>query len=682
MAKSFNEKLIEILKTDSRFVDDEGELVKAGVIDRAWKIDRDLVKLLLRKPEIKKQFFDEIEGHWIFNINTFIEYLSDKNFLANSYTRFRNKIGLTIDDKFLRERGEVSLVWPYKDCVLEGGQTKEQEKRKEIFFNEILAQDEIDRLFDTKVLTNFKRHTVEGEKKVTDIKRDEHGTIKENLIVKGNNLLAMHTLKKQFRGKVKLIYIDPPYNTGNDSFGYNDNFNHSSWLTFMKNRLEVAKELLRPDGVIFVQCDDNEQAYLKALLDEIFPNNYLYTIFVQVRYEGKTLVEDMDFQKLIEMIHVYRKSPSAKLAKKEAHYSLEKFFWQVKEHGKPKTIELGGKRVEIYEAGEYEIIKDKPGEKNLKEIWASGQILDGNSSGRFFRDYLQGRYEKDGYGVLYKVYGIGDDRLDYRYFTGPKKEGATKGKYFQGVPAKRLTCDEESQKKFLPILNYWNLADYFGNCRHEGGVELRSGKKPEELLRRIIELSTMTHDIVLDFHLGTGTTCAVAMKMGRQFIGIEQLSYGKNDSVYRLKEVIGERETNSLLEEYANFDKTGISESETVNWQGGGDFIYCELMKYNEAYMDKIQKAKTSKELEKIWKDIAKNSFLNWYVNPEMPDEAVKDFCAIGRTEGGLEKQKKLLAELLNKNQLYVNLSEIDDVDFKISKADKELNREFYGEGV
>jgi len=163
MTKNFNEKLIGILKTDSRFVDDEGELVKAAVIDRAWKIDRDLVKLLLGDPVIKGKFFDEIEKHWIFNINTFIEYISDKNFLANSYTRFRNKIGLNIGGKFLRERGEVSLVWPYKDCVLEGGQTREEEKRKEIFFNEILAQDEINRLFDPKVLTNWKRYTVDGE---------------------------------------------------------------------------------------------------------------------------------------------------------------------------------------------------------------------------------------------------------------------------------------------------------------------------------------------------------------------------------------------------------------------------------------------------------------------------------------------------------------------------------------
>ena len=134
MPEPFHEKLTDLLKTDPRFVDGEGELVKAAVIDRARKVDHDLVRLLLRDPDIKSQFFDEIEGHYIFNTVTFIDYISDKNFLANSYTRFRNRIGLNIEDKFLRERGEVSLVWPYKDCVLEGGQTKEEEKRSEIIF--------------------------------------------------------------------------------------------------------------------------------------------------------------------------------------------------------------------------------------------------------------------------------------------------------------------------------------------------------------------------------------------------------------------------------------------------------------------------------------------------------------------------------------------------------------------
>ncbi len=198
--QNFNEKLTAFLKTYPDFLDDAGELIPAAVRDHAWQLNHDLIKLLLTDAKIKATFFDEIDGHWVFNHNTFINYITDKNFPANSYTQFRNKIGLNIGGKFLRERGEVSLVWPYKDCVLEGGQTKEAEKRKEIFFNEILAQDEINRMFDPKVLTNWKRHTAEGKQDVTDIQRDENGVIRENLIIKGNNCTAIgfldHTRKE------------------------------------------------------------------------------------------------------------------------------------------------------------------------------------------------------------------------------------------------------------------------------------------------------------------------------------------------------------------------------------------------------------------------------------------------------------------------------------------------------
>ncbi|MYB94780.1 site-specific DNA-methyltransferase, partial [Candidatus Poribacteria bacterium] len=298
--ENFNEKLTALLKEKSDFLDDTGELIPAAVRDHACRLDHDLIKLLLKEEEIKAAFFDEIDGHWIFNHNTFINYITDKNFLANAYTRFRNKIGLNIEGKFLRERGEVSLVWPYKDCVLEGGQTKEAEKRKEIFFNEILAQDEINRMFDPKVLTNWKRHTVEGEQDIADIQRYENGTIRENLIIKGNNLIALHTLKQQFRGQVKLIYIDPPYNTGSDSFGYNDNFNHSSWLTFMRNRLEVAREFLKDDGVILIHIDDQEMHYLKLVADDLFGrDNFIATVPRKTR-SGKSdvpykLSQDFDW---------------------------------------------------------------------------------------------------------------------------------------------------------------------------------------------------------------------------------------------------------------------------------------------------------------------------------------------------------------------------------------------------
>jgi adenine-specific DNA-methyltransferase len=308
MADNFNSALITLLKKDNRFVDEDGELIKAAVIDSAWKIDKGLVRLLLSDKNIKAKFFDEIEGHWIFNINTFIEFVSDKNFLDNSYTRYKNRVGLTIDGKYLKERGEVALVWPYKDCVLEGGQTKEEEMRKEIFFNEVLAQDEIDRLLDPKVLTNFKRYTTEGEKPVTEIKRDEVGTIRENLILKGNNLLALHCLKKQLAGKIKLIYIDPPYNTGNDSFGYNDSFNHSAWLTFMKNRLEIARVLLSSDGAIFVQISDVNVAFLKMVMDEVFNGEFVNQITIKTRSASGFKTVNLGLFESAEYILCYAKN--------------------------------------------------------------------------------------------------------------------------------------------------------------------------------------------------------------------------------------------------------------------------------------------------------------------------------------------------------------------------------------
>lgn len=291
--QKLDEKLTALLKSIPDFVDESGELLSAAVKNHAWQLDHTLIKLLLSDPHVKTTFFDEIVGHWIFNHNTFIDYITTRNFFANSYTQFRNKIGLNIDGKFLRERGEVSLVWPYKDCVLEGGQTKEEEKRKEIFFNEILAQDEINRMFDPKVLTNWKRHTDAGERDVTEIKCDDNGTIRENLIIKGNNLIALHTLKQQFRGQVKLIYIDPPYNTKGDAniFGYNNSFNHSSWLTFMKNRLDIAKDLLSENGVVVITIDDYEYAHLKVLCDEVFGSeNFIGTIVVQSKPSVKSIV--------------------------------------------------------------------------------------------------------------------------------------------------------------------------------------------------------------------------------------------------------------------------------------------------------------------------------------------------------------------------------------------------------
>jgi adenine-specific DNA-methyltransferase len=429
----------------------------------------------------------------------------------------------------------------------------------------------------------------------------------DNLIIKGNNLLALHSLLPRFRGRVKLIYIDPPYNTGSDSFGYNDNFNHSTWLTFMKNRLVIARELLRKDGVIFVQCDDNEQAYLTVLMDEMFgAENNRAILYIETVYPDKTLKQDRVFHDQIEQILLYSRSEASTIRQEYEDYSYEKFCWHIQEKSSPTRImELGGKKVEIFNRDDYEIVKGKPSTDGLKEIWASGTILDINSSGRFFRDHIMGRVETDGLGILYKVYGIGDDARAYRYFTGPKRKGATKGKYYQGVPTDKVDTDIKNVKK-ISIENFWAMAADFGNCRNEGGVELKSGKKPEKLLQRIIEMATEESDIVLDFFVGSGTTAAVAHKMGRQYIGVEQLEYGDNDSIARLKNVI-------------NGDPTGISK--VVDWQGGGSFIACELLQWNGRYVAQIGAAQSAEEIQTLWEKMQAQAFLSYKVDYAHFDE-------------------------------------------------------------
>ncbi len=389
--------LEQTLRKEPNFVTDDGHLKKWVVISKAQNFDEELLALLIDEPELKAEFFKEIHQHWVFDQNRFVQFLEQKNFLNDSYTSFKNKIGLTIDGKYLKQRNEVALVWPFKDCVLEGGQSREEDKREEIFFNEILAQDEITQLLEPKVLTNAKRYSLEGvedlchsERSEESIfNRDETGTITDNLIIKGNNLLALHSLKEEFAGKVKLIYIDPPYNTGNDSFKYNDSFNQSTWLTFMRNRLHAAKNLLSDNGFLCCHIDNNEGEYLKVLMDEVFKaENYLNTLYIRVRYPDKTLKQDMDFHKEIESIHIYKKSNNAKPVLNEIETTIDKYIFYFNEIGEGKEIELGGKRVIIFKKEEIAIEQKKPSDKGRKEVWATGSILDGNSSGRFFRDYL------------------------------------------------------------------------------------------------------------------------------------------------------------------------------------------------------------------------------------------------------------------------------------------------------
>ena len=649
--QNFNEKLTALLKTRPAFLDDADELIPAAVRDHAWQLNHNLIKLLLSDAEVKATFFDEIDGHWVFNYNTFIDYITDKNFLANSYTRFRNKIGLNIGGKFLRERGEVSLVWPYKDCVLEGGQTKEEEKRKEIFFNETLAQDEINQMFTPKVLTNWKRHTVEGEQAVTAVQRDENGVIRENLVIKGNNLIALHTLKQQFRGQVKLIYIDPPYNTENDSFQYNDSFTRSTWLTFMKNRLEIAKELLKKEGFILIQIDNRELAYLKCLCDEVFDNNFRNGIIV--KKGQKSLQKQFDsIDKLnagYDTILFYSKDNTIK---------IPNLFKKLKGPGTSswnnhwRGTDRATMRFELFgitpETGQWR--------------WQKQRTYDAVENYQTLICYIKahGIDEAD----------VTDDHIDVYYNRYTQENSILRPSDFELVRFSKHNKPEH----YIPATDNILLSENWTDISVAGSQSEFSHEKNEEILKRILEWLTENGDIILDFFTGSGTSAAVAHKINRQWIAIEQMDYVETIAVERLKKVIGRKvkEDEKLLEDIA-YDTGGISKS--VNWQGGGDFIYCELMPYNQVYMDKIQSAQSSEELIALWRDIAENAFLNWYVNAEIPEEAINDFIAIG----DIEKQRHLLAELLDKNQLYVNLSEMEDADFGVSEEDKVLNKAFYG---
>ena len=206
--------VIEVLKKDDRFVSQEWALLKNTIREQAEKLDENLIGLLLDDEKTREVFFLKIKDVIVFDSAKFIRFVNNKEFLPDSYTSFKNKIGLTNARwEFLSDLNEVVLSFPYKDGVLAWGQDKEDSKRDEIFYNEILGSDDIDRLLDEKVFTNVKRIDKDGEHSIDEFTRDESGTIRDNLIIKWNNLLALHSLKSNFAGKVKLIYIDPPYNT-------------------------------------------------------------------------------------------------------------------------------------------------------------------------------------------------------------------------------------------------------------------------------------------------------------------------------------------------------------------------------------------------------------------------------------------------------------------------------------
>lgn len=386
----------------------------------------------------------------------------------------------------------------------------------------------------------------------------------QNMLIQGDNLEALKALLPYYAGKVKCIYIDPPYNTGSAFEHYNDNLEHSKWLDMMYPRLELLRELLSEDGFFCCHIDDNQSHYLKVILDEIFGRkNYHTSFYVQVRYGNKTLAEDSDYQKLVEQCLIYS-NRNARPNKVKENYNINKFEWKITEKQSGKILELGNKKVEIFQPEHYTIERIEPCLSGLKETWATGSLIKQKaSSGEFFHLNIAPRKQEDGLNCLYKVYGIGEDGLGYRYFTGPKKSTASKGKFFSGIPLFRLEeLKSGASHKEIPIANFYDFSGNFGNCRLEGEVDFRSGKKPEVLLQKILQHFSNTNDLVLDSFLGSGTTAAVAHKMGRRYIGIEMGEHAKTHCAARLQKVI-------------DGEQGGISKA--VNWQGGGGFRFYNL---------------------------------------------------------------------------------------------------------
>lgn len=389
----------------------------------------------------------------------------------------------------------------------------------------------------------------------------------ENMIINADNLLALKALEQKFTGKIKCIYIDPPYNTGNAFEHYDDGIEHSIWLNLMNQRLRILKKLLSEEGVIFVQIDDSEAAYLKVLMDEIFGrNNYETTFYVQVRYGNKTLNEDNNYQKLIEQILVYKK-PLFKPNKKLIDYSIDKFCWKIVELSTGITETIGGRKVQIFKDGEYLIEQIKPSITGLKETWATGSLVkQGGSAAEFFDLHLAKRKNIDGLNSLYKVIDMGTrgDGLGYRYITGPKKVSATKGKFYTGIPLDQLSdIKAGTAKKEVPISNFYDYAANFGNCRLEGNVSFNGGKKPEDLISMILEIGSKEGDLILDSFLGSGTTAAVAHKMKRKYIGVELGKQAYTHVLERLKLITQGKDTSGVTKNY--------------NWAGGGGFKYYNL---------------------------------------------------------------------------------------------------------
>ncbi len=594
-----------------------GTLNKNKLSELARKYDAKLLNLLMKEENVKNHFFTTLEdGVLVFKKDVFLQFLNNKEFLPDSYTAYKTKIGLGTDNgDYLSENNDIVLNFPYKDCILEGGQTKEDTKRQEVFFNKTLAPNEFNRLLDNKVLTNFKRYDKDGEHEVENIEDTD------NLIIKGNNLIALHSLKKRYAGKVKLIYIDPPYNTGNDSFGYNDSFNHSTWLIFMKNRLNVARELLSEDGLLWVQTDDGEVNYLGVLLDEIFGRkNFINLVTVKTKIggvsgssEGKSMKDATEFIQLyaknkesINLKPIFATTPvwdyiQTEYIEASKSWKYTSVLIDLGEKILIKTDNENERAYYHYPNAKTCSVKQYANDNGLteEEVYNSipEKIFQSTNAQSSVRTTLIRETENIESGFVSVCYvpskGKNQGELIEIFYTNTKR--------MVMFLSDMLTEDSEGKLLYKEKLTtLWDGIQY-NNLSKEGLIDFPNGKKPEKLLQNIIEMSTEENDIVLDFFGGSGSTAATSHKLKRQYISIEQMDGQIEKTIERLVNVMSGK------------DDKGISKD--VEWQGGGSFVYCELKNDAQDFLNKVHNASNSEQLIELLEQAKKSSFLSYRVD-------------------------------------------------------------------
>lgn len=632
------EHVKEVLSKNESFCKG-GKLFKNNVVEAALKLDAELLTILLKDDTTKKHFFTTVEGVQVFDKVKFQQFVSNKQFLPDSYTTFKNKIGLTANGEYLTEANEVVLDFPYKDCVLEGGQTKEDQKRKEIFWNETLAGDEIDRLFEPKVLTNWKKYDSSGESVPSNVSK------KDNLIIKGNNLISAYSTLDLYRGQIKLVYLDPPYNTSGaaNTFSYNNTFNHSTWLTFMKNRLEIARKLLNKEGVIAVSIDNEEVFYLGVLMDQVFGRENRLGVIAVVHNPGGRQ-DDQFFPSAHEHLLVYARN---------------------KEHAKINTLGISDKKLKEYKE------EDKFGKYKLRGFRRSGSnSLRTERPKLFYPIYVKpdtnefSLEPKKGFQEILPIDDKGVERC-WRWGSATFSEKFEKYIEFKQVKGSWdiYTKERESDYEGEKAKSFWLRSEYTGQTgtnelKNTFGKKVFSYPKSPYFMRDVIQVLTNEGDIVIDFFAGSGTTGVVAHKLKRQYILIEQLEYIEPIPVSRLVKTI-------------QGDQSGISTE--VSWKGGGSFVYAELAENAASYISKIEELKSSKDAVALWNELKEEPFISYRVSPSEFDANIDSFEQLE-----LDDQKKLLISTIDKNHLYINYADIEDKTYNISDADKKLNLQFY----